>query len=256
MGNLAQPERQRCDCMLPWNGRIAMSALAVEARIHFGQCGLLSPVQRIGFWSAVLAAISSSAFTIGVVLGMLGVLARPWDAAASLVPSLLLAPSFVALLVSVHYSVPAEKKIWSHAAVVFACMYAALCAMAYVVELSVVQPLVLRGQADRVALLTLAQYGTQPNTVFTAIDGLGYGFMSLACLFAAQALGSSRLERWIRWLFVATGVLGVPSMLTYFVNPAFISVAALWGITVPAFCILLAVYFRRAGRSLLFEVSP
>jgi hypothetical protein len=106
-----------------------------------------------------------------------------------------------------------------------------------------------------VALLTLAQYGTQPNTVFTAIDGLGYAFMSLACLFAALALGGSSLERWIRWLLVATAVLGVPSMLTYFVNPAFMSIAGLWGITVPGFSVLLAVYFRRASRSLRVEVS-
>jgi hypothetical protein len=181
----------------------------------------------MGLSSAILTAITSSAFTVGVLLGIFGMLARPWDAAASLVPSLLLAPSFVALVVSIHYSVSAEKKIWSHVAVAFACMYAPLCSMAYVVELSVVQPLVLRGQADQVALLTLAQYGTQPNTVFTAVDGLGYAFMS-ACLFAALAIGASRLERWIRWLLVATAVLGVPSMLTYFVNPAFMSVAGLW----------------------------
>jgi hypothetical protein len=205
--------------------------------------------------SAILAAIGSSAFTIGAALGTFRVLARPWDAAASLVPSLLLVPSFVALLVSIPYSVPAEKKIWSHVAVALACIYAPLCSVVYVVELSVVQPLVLRGQADQAALLTLAQDGTQPNTVLTVVDGLGYGFMSLACLFAAPALGGSRLERWIRWLFVATGVLGVPSMLTYFVRPAFISIAALWGITVPALCVLLAVYFGRASPAVRLEVS-
>jgi hypothetical protein len=234
---------------------MTMSAVAIDARIRFGPSGSMSPVQRMGLSSAILAAISSSAFTVGVLLGIFGVLARPWEAVASLVPSLLLAPSFVALLVSIHYSVAAEKKIWSLAAVAFACMYAPLCSMAYVVELSVVQPLVLRGQADQVALLTLAQYGTQPNTVFTAIDGLGYAFMSFACLFAALALGGSSLERWIRWLLVATAVLGVPSMLTYFVNPAFMSIAGLWGITVPGFSVLLAVYFRRASRSLRVEVS-
>jgi hypothetical protein len=233
-----------------------VSAFAVEARTEFDRSGLLNPVQRIGFWSAILAASSSGAFTVGALLGMLGVLKPPWDAVASLVPSLVLAPSFVALLVSIHHSIPSEKKIWSQLAIALACMYATLCSVAYVVELTVVQPLVLRGQADQVGLLTLAQYGAQPNTVFTAIDGLGYAFMSLACLFAAAALGRSRLERWIRWLLIGTGLLGVPSMLTYFVNPAFLSVAVPWGITVPAFCALLAIYFRRAPRSLGLDVSP
>jgi len=41
-------------------------------------------------------------------------------------------------MVSVHHSVPAEKKVWSHAAIAFACIYAALCTVAYAVELSAV----------------------------------------------------------------------------------------------------------------------
>jgi hypothetical protein len=233
-----------------------VSSLAIDTRIGIGSSASVDPVRRIGVWSAIVAALSGGAFTVGVLLGISGALARPWDAAASLVPSLLLAPAFVVLLVSLHHSVPSTKKIWTHLAVAFACIYAPLCAMAYVVELSVVQPLVVRGQADQVALLTLARFGTQPNTVFTAIDGLGYAFMSLACLFAAVALGPSGLERWIRWLLLATAALGVPSMLTYFVNPGFLVVAAPWGITVPAFSVLLAIYFRRASPSLRQEVWP
>jgi hypothetical protein len=121
------------------------------------------------------------------------------------------------------------------------------------VELSVVQPLVVRGQADQVALLTLSQYGTQPNTVFSAFDGLGYTFLSLACLFAAPVFGGNRLERWIRWMFLGTAVMGIPTILTYFVNPAFLWLTTPWGITVPAFSVLLAIYFRRLSPSVRLE---
>jgi hypothetical protein len=207
--------------------------------------GARPPTAQLGFWSAVVAAISSTAFMLGAALGIFGVLGHPWDAAASLVPSIILAPSLVSLFVSVHHSVPVEKRVWSHAAVAFACVYAPLCTVAYVVELSVVQPLVLRGQADQVALITLSQYGTQPNTVFSAADGLGYAFLSLACLFAAPIFGGNRLERWIRWMLIGTGVMGVPTILTYFVNPAFLWVTTPWGITVPGFSALLAIYFKR-----------
>jgi hypothetical protein len=182
---------------------------------------------------------------VGAALGIFGGLAHPWDAAAALVPSIILAPSLVALFVSVHDSAPAEKKVWSHVAVAFACIYAPLSTVAYVVELSVVQPLVLQGRGDQAVLLTLSQYGTQPNTVFSAFDGLGYTFLSLACLFAAPIFGGNRLERWIRWMLFCTGVLGVPTILTYFVNPAFMWLAAPWGITIPAFSVLLAIYFKR-----------
>src|SRR5436190_18187930 len=70
---------------------------------------------ELGFWSAVVAAISSTAFMLGAALGIFGVLAHPWDAAAALVPSIILAPSIVALFVSVHHSVALEKRVWSHA---------------------------------------------------------------------------------------------------------------------------------------------
>jgi hypothetical protein len=48
-------------------------------------------VARMGFWSAVVAAMSSIAFTVGAGLGMFGVLAHPWDAPTALVPSIILA---------------------------------------------------------------------------------------------------------------------------------------------------------------------
>jgi len=215
-----------------------------------------TPVARLGFWSGIAAAISSVVFTVGAGLGISGVLGHPWDTAAALIPSIVLAPSLVALFVSVHYSVTPDKRVWSHAALAFACIYAPLCTAAYVVELSVVQPLVLRGQADQVALLTLAQYGTQPNTVFSAFDGLGYAFLSLACLFAAPIFGGSRLERWIRWMFVGTGVMGVPTILTYFVNPGFLWLTLPWSITVPAFSALLAIYFKKLSPLIQSKALP
>ena len=224
---------------LDTDGHRQVAAGVIAAR------GARTPAAQLGFWSAVVAAISSTAFMFGVALGIFGVLWHPWDAAASLVPSITLAPSLVALFVSVHHSIPAEKRVWSHAAVAFACVYAPLCTVAYAVELSVVQPLVLRGQADQVALLTLSQYGTQPNTVFSASDGLGYAFLSLACLFASPTFGGNRLEHWIRWMLIGTGVIGIPTILTYFVNPAFLWVTTPWRITVPGFSVLLAIYFKR-----------
>jgi len=215
-----------------------------------------TPAARLGFWSGIAAAISSVVFTVGAGLGIFGVLGHPWDSAAALVPSIILAPSLVALFVSVHHSVAPERRVWSHAAVAFACIYAPLCTVAYVVELSVVQPHVRQGQAEQVALLTLAQYGTQPNTVFSAFDGLGYTFLSLACLFAAPIFGGSGLERWIRWMLDGTGVMGVPTILTYFVNPAFLWLTIPWSITVPAFSVLLAIYFKRLSPSAQLEVLP
>src|SRR5262245_48239066 len=108
------------------------------------------PMRQLGFWSAVLAAGCSLTFCAAVVPVQLRALAPPWDVAAPLVPSLLLAPAFLVLLVCVHSAAPAEQKIWSRLAVAFAGVYVPLVWTAYVLELLVVEPLVMRGEADRV----------------------------------------------------------------------------------------------------------
>jgi hypothetical protein len=194
---------------------------------------------QVGFWSAVIVAGAAITFDVAVVSSRH--LTPPWDVVGALVPSLVLAPAFLALIVSVHSSLPEEMRVWTRLAAAFAAVYVPLTTSAYVVELAVVEPLVMRGDADRVALLTL----TRMDSVFNAVDGLGYAFMSLAAFFAAPAFEGARLERWIRRLFFATGILIVPILLTYFVDRAYIYVAGLWGITVPGAAILLAIYFRR-----------
>jgi hypothetical protein len=114
--------------------------------------------------------------------------------------SLLLAPSFVVMMVSIHYAAPEEKKIWSHIGITFAVLYAALVSIVYVTWLFVVEPHVLRGQAEQVALLSFA-----PGSFMQMVDGLGYTFMGIATLFAAPVFAGKRVEQWICWLCLLNG---------------------------------------------------
>jgi hypothetical protein len=180
-------------------------------------------------------------FTIAAVLTEAKVLAAPWDAVLPLTPALLLAPSFLAMLVCANAVVPTDRNIWSQLGVAFAVVYVPLCSAAYIVELFVVEPRVMRGAAGEVVLLTIIR----GDSVFNAIDGIGYIFMCLATLCAAPAFGGSRLQRWIRWVFLANGALAVPIFLTYFVNRSFIVGAALWSVTISASGVLLTIFFRR-----------
>jgi hypothetical protein len=127
--------------------------------------------------------------------------------------------------------------------VAFAVVYVPLCSAAYIVELFVVEPRVLRGMAGETTLLTIVR----GDSVFNAIDGLGYIFMSLATLVTAPAFGGSRLERWIRWLLVAHGAVALPIFLTYFVSRTFLYGAALWSVTLTTLGMVMAVYFRRVA---------
>jgi hypothetical protein len=199
-------------------------------------------VVQLGFWSAVATASFCMLFTIAAVLTEAHLLSAPWNVILPLAPSLLLAPSFLAMMVSVNALVPSARKVWSQLGVAFACVYVPLCVSAYIVELFVVEPRVLRGATADTVLLTLVR----GDSVFNAIDGIGYVFMCLSTLAAAPAFGSTRLERRIRWLFIVNGALGVPIILTYFVNRSFMWFAAPWSATISCSAIALAFHFRNA----------
>ena len=199
---------------------------------------------RLGYWSAILTAVFCVLFTVAAVLAEARLLSAPWDVVLPIVPSLLLAPSFLVMLVCVNAVVSSERQIWSQLGVAFGCVYVPLCVAAYVVELFVVEPRVLRGATGETALLILVR----SDSVFNAIDGVGYRFMCLATAFTAQAFDKNRLERWVHWLLLANGVLAVPIFLTYFVDRAFMWGAALWSVTITASAVLLAFVFRRAAR--------
>ncbi len=201
-------------------------------------------VLRLGYWFAMSTALFCVLFTIAAVLTETHLLSAPWDVILPIAPSLLLAPSFLALMVCVNEEAPGERKIWSQLGVAFSCAYVPLCVAAYIVELFVVEPRVLRGAVTETELLTLVR----GDSVFNAIDGIGYVFMCLATLFAAPAFGATRLERWIRRLFLANGALAVPIFLTYFVNRSFMWGAALWSVTITGSALLLTSYFRSGER--------
>jgi hypothetical protein len=198
------------------------------------------PFARLGFWSAVLTAVFTMLFLVGAILDTMGLLPPPWDVVIPIGASLLLAPSFVVLMVSIHYAAPFEKKIWSHIGIAFAILYAALVSIVYVTWLFVVEPHVLRGQANQVALLVFA-----PDSFLQMVDGLGYTFMGVALCFAAPVFAGKRLDKWIRWLCLLSGPGALLVFLSYVFYITSLGVAE-WIIT-PAVAILLAVYFRRVG---------
>jgi hypothetical protein len=205
----------------------------------------------LGFWSAAVAASCSVVFSIASVPVLAGLVAPPWDNVLTLVPSLLLAPALLVVLICVDDAAPPDKKIWSHVAVAFAGVYVALVSVVYVVELAVVEPLIVSGQVDRAGLLTI-----DPGGVLNAIDGLGYVFLCLALLFAAPVFTGPRLDRWTRWLLVLNGVTVGPIVLTYFVDRAFLVLAGpTWAVAVPAVCVLMAVSFHRARHAPQPEAS-
>lgn len=203
----------------------------------------------LGYGAAVLCALFSVAYVLLQLaewVGLLGSAGGPESASTArglvllLTPSLLLAPSFVALMAAVHERTPEVKRAWSRVGLSFATIYAVLVGIVYFVQLTLVVPRMLEGRTEGIELLLFEPF----DSFLYSVDILGYSFMSLATLFAAQALGGGGIERTARRFLLANGLL-VPFLAFQIYVHELIWVASLWGVTFPGSAIALAVLFRR-----------
>jgi hypothetical protein len=158
-----------------------------------------------------------------------------------LTPSLLLAPAFLVLIVSIDIITPADRKVWSRVAVAFATVYAVLVSMNYFAQLTWIAPRLVEGRTAGIEPFLFKPF----DSFLYAVDLLGYSFMSLATLFAAWAFSEGGLERQICWFLTANGLLIPFIALQNFYHPL-IWLASLWAVTFPGSTWSLAIFFRRA----------
>lgn len=220
-------------------------------------------VRQLGFWSAVLATLFSIGYGIALIVTMISMSATATDTSPgwrgiesfvasfqpiqmlSLIPSLLLAPTFVVLMVSLHYYASPDKKIWSHLGIAFTLIYAVMASINYILQLTVVRLSIVNKETDGLAMFVMGN----PHSIFWALAST-YVFMNLAMLFAAPIFYGGRLERWIRWLFIANGISAVFSIFGVAVDsPAIYLLVSLvpWCIIFSLATALVAVLFKRIG---------
>ncbi|NQT96568.1 MAG: hypothetical protein HQ562_02385 [Candidatus Marinimicrobia bacterium] len=165
-------------------------------------------------------------------------------------PAMLLTLIYVALMVSIHYFAPREKKIYSQVGLSFALLAAAPIIIDYFIQVSVIQPSLLNGEHDGIALLT--QFNA--HGIFIALEDFGYLMMSVSFLFMAFVFSkTNRLEKTIRWLFIASFILTILALIfvsfkfgihrEYFFEVAAITIN--WAVLIVA-GILLSKVFKRA----------
>jgi hypothetical protein len=230
------------------------------ARIAAGAAG-----RRLGFWAAALTALMTAvAFAIAVTtLPVSGpsctadCVGYPYREVANLVPhdyiwmypATLLMGIFVVLLASLHQATPENRRLYSLVALVFGAMAASLLAVDYYIQIAALQPSILKGEFEGVALVT--QYN--PHGIFIALEELGYLLMSLAFLFAGIAFAhATRLERAVRWLLMggALAVFAVYAALRLFYGQNLeyrfeVTVIAINWTLLLVVGILLSIWFRR-----------
>jgi hypothetical protein len=168
-------------------------------------------------------------------------------------PAIVATLFYVAFMLSLEARARPERRLVARLGVTLGVMAALTLLGDYVIQLAVIQPSLLAGEADGVSLLS--QYN--PHGVFIALEELGYGLMSAALGCIAPALpGGARLERAVRRLFVggfATCVLALAWFLAryghgraYRFELAVISVV--WLTLIPGAFMMAAVCGRATSR--------
>ncbi len=239
-------------------GRQAVATAGPESTLSAIVC-------RLGLWAAILTVVlSATALTIGFVTPARGgpfcpsdCLAYPYVDAGSffpgdyiwIVPAFLLVPTFVVLMACIDAYAAKGRKLFGRLGLSFALVYAPIVAIDYFIQFTVVAPSLRSGQTEGLSLFTMYN----PHGLFVALESLGYLAMAVAFLFAAPVFEGGRVERSIRWIFVAGFVLAVGMFLgLYFAGSDIVgfevAVLSIDWIVLIVTGVLLAVVFRRAGR--------
>lgn len=225
---------------------------------------------RLQCWAAVLtsvltAATFATAFATpprsGPFCAMNACVTAPYTDVAAffprdylwMYPALLVTALFVVLMACIHHYASADKKLFSLIGVCFAVITAAVIMVDYFMQLTIIQPSLLKGET--VGLSLLSQYN--PHGVFIALEALGYLMMSVAFVFAAVAFtGQDWVERTIRWLFMAGFTLAVGLLIVLSLRYGndldyrfeVVVIAIDWTVLIIAGG-LLSVVFKRAGHA-------
>ncbi|EQB63079.1 MAG: hypothetical protein RBG1_1C00001G0658 [candidate division Zixibacteria bacterium RBG-1] len=200
-------------------------------------------IYRIGFWSALIAFVAAAGYSVAQILQLLSVTKYPLDAILIFGFALGIEVPFMLAFVALHYTVPDEKKIWTHAALLFSIMYATYVTLNYVVQLATVIPMTLKGALDEIRVLDQT-----PHSLFWDVDALGYIFLGLATLFAVPVFAKKGFERWVKWFFLANSLMTPVIAFVYF-YPHFSTTLLLFGspwlVTASGSMLLLALFFSK-----------
>jgi hypothetical protein len=231
-------------------------------------CHGTAQARRVGTWAAastaVLAAVSFGvAATTPPRTGPFAApgtaIAYPYSAAAQFVPrdftwmylALLMMLAFLVLAVCVREGATHDRRVFGTVGLSLAAVAFTVIGMDYFIQLRTVQPALLRGELDGLAILS--QYN--PHGVFIALEELGFLVMGLSFAFLALALGKARLERAARWVLLVSSALMVAAFVGMSLQFGFgieyrfeVTAISIGWLTLMIAGALLTMVFRRAAQ--------
>jgi hypothetical protein len=178
------------------------------------------------------------------MLQVLGMLTYPWDEILIYGFSLCITIPFMIEMLALHHVVAAEKKFWSHGALLCTVIYVVFVTANYIVQLATVIPMTLSGTDGAIQLLKQT-----PHSMFWDFDAAGYIFMGIAALFAAPLFAKQGFQKWVRYSLLAHALVTPLIMFVYFYphfSNGLLLLATPWAITAPLFMLLLALFFKKS----------
>lgn len=200
-------------------------------------------VYKIGFRAGIIAFTATTAYVVVQLLQVAGVVHFPADEILIYGTSFCIVVPLILEMLALHYTTPADKKIWSHAALIFTVIYAVFVTANYIVQLATVIPSTLKGTDGEIQLLKQT-----PHSMFWDYDAIGYIFMALATLFAIPVFKKQGYQKWVRYSLLAH-TLVTPLIVFVYFYPYFsnrlLMIGFPWAITAPLFMLLLALFFKK-----------
>jgi hypothetical protein len=210
---------------------------------------------RLGFWSAAIIALLVVLIDVGLIVSsvlfsMTNITSIETYAASftswqmlPLIPSLILAPMFVILMLCIHHYAPSDRKILGQLGFSFAIVCAAILSIHYYIQITVVQQGLLNNQTAGLWLFA----APNPHSLFWSLAALGYGFMGISLLFTAPIF-KEKSENNVRLLFIANGITGIGFLVgnALGIFTANILASFIWGILFPITAIIVARTFKKA----------
>lgn len=163
-------------------------------------------------------------------------------------PAMLMAFSYLILMINIHHFASGGKKLFSSIGVAFAIMATLILSVDYFIQISVIQPSILAGETEGIALLT--QFN--PHGIFIVLEELGFLLMSIS-FFALFPVfyGKTNLEKAIKITVIGGFVLAVIAFVLISVKHGInreyrfeVAIISIVWIEVIVLGILLAGYFK------------
>lgn len=210
---------------------------------------------RLGYWSALITTIGGVIYFLVVLWA---ILTRQFTFPPSEfiqlfggISSMLFCPLLVIVMASLHAVTPTEKKALSQISLGFTLLFALAVTINRFTQLGVVRGSIASGSVEGIEWFL--PYGE--HSIVLGLEILGWGwFLGLALLFAAPLFSAGRLQRWLRWLSVIYGLLGLVSAVAYLLaSPLSVIGFVAWGLILFIITALLVVFFKRAEAKMSFR---